>query len=222
MAEKDFQLQTLLNALEDEKSSKTLTHLEQDFYPNLREYLSELKDKLEDMGASTSSENERLRREYFKAKKIAERLFILRIKKISLSSLHQFSGVEKVKMDRMTDREGEFFNDMKILLKNIREEVFYGGYRRQASDEESPKEEKIQEMQESKKPEKIPQEKEEIQEAPGDLEKGEVLIHVIEDMPAFVDLETTYNLKKEDVVTLREDIANVLISKGKARKVVLN
>ncbi len=222
MADKDFQLQTLLNALEDEKSSKTLTPLEQNFYSDFRRYLNGLKDKLEDMGVSTSSENERLRREYIKAKKISERLFILRIKKISLSSLHQFSGVEKVKMGMMTDREGEFFNDMKVLLKNIKEEIFYGGYRRSADEEEPPIDEKMEDIPKEKNTEKETREKEVPTDTKDDTDTGEILIHVIEDMPAFVDLETTYDLKKEDVVTLREDIANVLISKGKARKVVLN
>ncbi|MFO7793301.1 MAG: hypothetical protein R6W73_10060 [Candidatus Saliniplasma sp.] len=51
---------------------------------------------------------------------------------------------------------------------------------------------------------------------------SEILIHVIEKVPPFVDMDATYDLKKEDVVTLREDIANVLIKRGKARKIELD
>ncbi len=223
MAEKIFQLQTLLNALEDEKSSKTLGHLEPGFYPQLREYLNDLEARIEDMGVSTSGDNERLRREFIKAKNIADRLFTLRIKKIALSALHHFSGVDKVKLDKMTDRESEFFNDMKVLLKNVKEEVFYGGYRRSAPEEDTDQEVRVEEKTvEKEAPKSKSREKEVIPGKNVDVDAGEVLIHVIEDMPAFIDIETTYDLKKEDVVTLREDIANVLISKGKARKVVLD
>lgn len=51
---------------------------------------------------------------------------------------------------------------------------------------------------------------------------SEILIHVIEKVPPFVDMDATYDLKKEDVVTLREDIADVLIKRGKARKIELD
>ncbi len=50
----------------------------------------------------------------------------------------------------------------------------------------------------------------------------EILIHVVEKIPPFVDMDATYDLKKEDVVTLREDIASVLIKRGKARKIELD
>lgn len=49
----------------------------------------------------------------------------------------------------------------------------------------------------------------------------ELLVHIIEDVPPFVDVDNAYELRKEDVVTLQEDIAKVLIERGKARKVKL-
>jgi len=55
-----------------------------------------------------------------------------------------------------------------------------------------------------------------------DLEgQDEILIHITEDVPSFVDMNVTYDLQKEDVLTLREDLAEVLIERGKARKIKL-
>ncbi|MGM0405918.1 MAG: hypothetical protein ACQEQM_07245 [Thermoplasmatota archaeon] len=93
-------------------------------------------------------------------------------------------------------------------------------------DESIDKEKK--ELDKNEVPEKIPEPSpkefssiDEIEEYT-DEKPTEILIHVTEKIPPFVDMDATYDLKKEDVVTLREDIANVLIKRGKARKIVLD
>ncbi len=57
--------------------------------------------------------------------------------------------------------------------------------------------------------------------SPDVASQDEILIHITEDVPSFVDIDATYDLKKEDVLTLREDLAKVLIERGKARKIKL-
>jgi len=47
--------------------------------------------------------------------------------------------------------------------------------------------------------------------------KDHVLVHVLEDIPPFAGIDTTYRLKKEDVVTLPKTIAKILVDRGKAR-----
>src|SRR5256885_6820418 len=47
--------------------------------------------------------------------------------------------------------------------------------------------------------------------------KDHVLVHVLEDLPPFAGIDTTYRLKKEDVVTLPKTIAEILVGRGKAR-----
>ncbi len=47
--------------------------------------------------------------------------------------------------------------------------------------------------------------------------KDHVLVHVLEDLPPFAGIDTTYRLKKEDVVTLPKTIADILVGRGKAR-----
>ena len=95
-------------------------------------------------------------------------------------------------------------------------------------DKEKSIDKKKKEPDKTEVPEKVPEpSSEEI--SPVDETEGstcekptEILIHVTEKIPPFVDMDATYDLKKEDVVTLREDIANVLIKRGKARKIVLD
>jgi DNA replication initiation complex subunit (GINS family) len=47
--------------------------------------------------------------------------------------------------------------------------------------------------------------------------KDHVLVHVLEDLPPFAGIDTTYRLKKEDVITLPATIAKILVDRGKAR-----
>jgi len=47
--------------------------------------------------------------------------------------------------------------------------------------------------------------------------KDHVLVHVLEDIPPFAGIDTTYRLKREDVVTLPKTIAQILVDRGKAR-----
>ena len=47
--------------------------------------------------------------------------------------------------------------------------------------------------------------------------KDHVLVHVLEDLPPFAGIDTTYRLKKEDVVTLPKTVAQILVDRGKAR-----
>ncbi len=221
MAEKKFRLRDIMNALEAEKGEKkVLSDIQDDFFSELRTYLDELKERLNELDDHTSRDSERLRRKYLEAKRMSEKLFIIRVRKVCLASIHKFSGVEGVKIDNMIDKEKEFFEDVRGLLKNMKDEVFYGSYRRETKEEKAAEsEEESPDIDEDMTVPEDPVE-DEIIDVP-ENGKGEILIHMIDDAPSFVDVGATHDLKKEDVVTLREDLAKVLISRGKARKVEL-
>ena len=268
MADKEFQLNDLINALEHEKRSESLVKLDKHFFSELREYLDELKEDLKGQDFSTDRRAEILRREYSKAKKMAQTLFNTRVRKITLSAVHHSSGVEKVETEKMLDREMEFFKDTSMLITELKEEMFYGEYKRTPKEsvadelkdpkerledatQTEPKNDPIEDIPEVEHVESTEQHEgvkegsvgdEELQEESAhDLEEEleelsdeevedkeaedeqtqEILVHITEDVPPFVDIHTSYELKKEDVVTLREDIANVLITRGKARKIKL-
>ncbi|MGM0510278.1 MAG: hypothetical protein ACQESD_04025 [Thermoplasmatota archaeon] len=291
MADKEFQLNDLINALEHEKRSESLVKMDKHFFSELREYLDELEEDLKGQDFSTDRRAEILRREYSKAKKMAQNLFNTRVRKITLSAVHHSSGVDKVETEKMLDREMEFFKDTSMLITELKEEMFYGEYKRtpkesgeesvadelkdpkerlkdatqtepkkdpiedvsgveeeqhvepagseqpegvkigsvesvgSVDDEEFPDEgaddADIEEELEGLSGEEVEDKKAEVGEGSEDAQIHEILVHITEDVPPFVDIHTSYELKKEDVVTLREDIANVLITRGKARKIKL-
>ncbi len=41
-------------------------------------------------------------------------------------------------------------------------------------------------------------------------------MRILEDIPAFLGIDATYELKKEDVVSLPQQVAKVLLDQGKA------
>ena len=217
MADKKFKLRDIMNALEAEKGEKKgLSDIDDDFFTEIRDYLNDLKKMLHEQEDFTSKDAERLRRKYLEAKRMSEKLFILRVRKVALASVHKFSGAEGVDTDFMTDKEMEFFNDVRGLLKNMKDEVLYGIYRRNTSEDDTSEDDTEPDLVEEDTPtvEYMP-----LKENSG---KGEILIHVTDDVPSFVDQEVTHHLKREDVVTLKEELANVLISRGMARKVDLS
>ncbi len=278
MADDEYQLSDLVNALEDEKSAEGLCPLMDTFYRGMREYLDELEEEANDIGLPSNTEEEMIKREYTKAKRRAEALLNWRIKKIALAAVHEVSGAGKVSENKMTDREHELFQDTVKILREMKDEIFTGGYKRSVEEAEekevtsekedvSTNEERDEERDEEvdedvevdrdveeeksekgtepseqqyieeERPVHAEEERGEQKEAKEDKGKEkevkekkididdpseELLVHVIEDVPPFVDLDTSYDLKKEDVVTLSEEIAEVLIDREKVRKIELS
>ncbi len=110
--------------------------------------------------------------------------------------------------------------DVDIEQEHLDEEGLEG---EEIKEPEEPIEEESPELEESTQQKEETEEKENITEKEKIPQKSqsqeEVLVHITEDVPPFVDMDTTYDLKKEDVLTLREDIAEVLIEREKARKI---
>ncbi|MFW5928210.1 MAG: hypothetical protein ACOCSL_03320 [Thermoplasmatota archaeon] len=238
--DEDFNYDDLVNARDSEASSKQLCEIPDDFYDELREYIQELEERVSEIDFPHNKKEKFLYKEYKQVKNLADDFFKKRQKKIVLAAYHHSLG-ESVNTGRMLDREKELYKDISNLLQELKEEVFFGGYKRKASKSDKIKEEREieqdiiedeprPEIRDKELEEKSVVTEEEIDEKKSETEGSlsedmesydEVLIHVIEDIPPFIDLETSYELKKEDVVTLREDIANVLIERGKARKIKL-
>ncbi|MFO7990889.1 MAG: hypothetical protein R6U61_01180 [Thermoplasmata archaeon] len=271
MADEELGLDELVNVLETEKSTERLCRLKDDFYQRLREYLDDLKDKNDEIRIPKDTKEKMLRKEFMNAKEMANRLFFIRSRKILLSAVHQFGSTSTKSTDNMLSMEYELFQDSVSLIKETKEEMFYGGYKRVEKETEAEKDEVESDVikEERETPSKKEKEERNIKEegeavessvksdveeemtdgedveedgsldeendkkpisVPDAIEsneeaeqgsKNEVLIYITQDVPAFVDMEHTYELNKEDVVTLREKAANVLISRGFARKVEL-
>ncbi len=213
MAHDEFQFQDLVDALEMERGSKTITKIDRDFFKEMREFILELEEEVTKNSQNINTLDRIGLDHLLKAKKMAEDLLNRRLKKIALAAVHQEMGIEKVDTSNMTERENELFHDIKDLLDETKGELRDGGYRRHKQEVVPDPPAAVQEEKEEK-PKKA------VKVTPDD-KLEEILVHVIDDVPTFVDMETTYTLKKEDVITLRADLAKVLISRELAREVVL-
>ncbi len=216
MDDKELTYEDVLDVLEREKGSEQPCALPDDFYRRLREYIQRLEERSEEIGVAPSDKRERrMQRQHEKVKQIANHFFKERQKKIILAAYHRSLG-QRVNTDNLIDREQQLLNEVSSLLKDLKNLVFLGEYKRKTKDEEKKK---VEEVREEKDVEEEPSEKPSLEKKVEPHE--ELLVHIIDDVPPFVDVNTSYDLKKEDVVTLHEEIANVLIERGKARKVKL-
>ncbi len=209
MSDDEFQFQDLVDTLEREKAAKTIQDLDDDFFRNMREFIRELEGEVNQRTQDINTLDKVGFDQLMNARKMSKHLINVRLKKILLAAVHLQMGVKKVNTNAMTNRENELFNDVKDLLEEAKGELKEGEYRRVKKEEEPPAP-----VKKKKKPE--------VSETKVGESQEEILVHVTEDVPTFVDMETTYTLKKEDVVTLGVYLANVLIKKELAKKVDLN
>ncbi len=233
MADDDLAYEDVVDVWEREKDYEQPCDLPDDFYRRLREYIQDLEKKTEEIGITPSNKSEkRVQKQYERVKKISELFFKERQKKIVLAAYHKSLG-QAVSTKNLTDKELQLLDEVSSLLKDLKNIVFLGEYKRKPKDDRD--EEEVSREEKREKEEKKAEEREESKaekeedQATGteEIEREkvepheELLIHILEDVPPFVDLDTSYELNKEDVVTLQEDIAEVLIERGKARKIRL-
>ncbi len=246
MDEDQLTYEEIADVWEKEKESKLPSDLPDNFYKRLRDYIRELEKKMEDIEVPPKTKKEkRIQKQYQRVQKISKLFFKERQKKIVLAAYHKSLG-KKVNSENLIDQELELLREISTLLNELKNQVFLGEYKRKSKKRKQDPKKKIEESQkdkletkeskkiakkdldDSKKKKRVDKKKDEdIPDLafPNDIssseEYNEVLVHIIEDVPSFVDIDATHDLKKEDVLTLREDIAEVLIKRGKAKKVKL-
>jgi len=251
MADDDLTYEDVIDVWEREKEAKLPCTLPNNFYERLRTYIRDLESDVEDIEVPPKNKRgRRIQKQYERVQKIAELFFKERQKKIVLAAYHKSMG-KTVSAENLVDAELELLEEISTLLEELKNKVFLGEYKRKPQKSVSKEKERIEEkiQEEESQPEEIVEDKTQEQ-AEGkkslahtesqvvkdedkseaskeehlsvDLnEQDEILIHITEDVPSFVDMNVTYDLQKEDVLTLREDLAEVLIERGKARKIKL-
>ncbi len=241
MADDDLGYDDVIDVWEREKDTTQPCALPENFYQRLRGYIQELEEKTKDIETPPKNKRERMvQKQYERVLKIADHFFKERQKKIVLAAYHRSLG-EEVNTENLLDRELELLDDISSLLKELKDLMFYGEYKRKTKGEVKHEEEKpegTEKTEEGKATEEKESEVEKEEETtsteakkkPTEKGKGleaemkaheEVLVYILEDIPPFVDMDSNYELSKEDVVTLQENIARVLIEREKARKVKL-
>ncbi len=220
--EEEVNFERVTKVYREEGGKKTLAALEEDFYDKLAAYVKRLEtDANREAQANPNAPKAlMLQDELRKVLKRREQIFTYRERKLALLASSKASGAE-IEMLSLPRQDRALFDAMVALLVRTRADAFGGSPfgsepgpapaeataapPAPAAEKKAPAGMKVLSSEETRKPKVAP------------TLKDHVIVHVLEDLPPFAGLDTTYSLKKEDVVTLPKTIAEILVSRGKAR-----
>ena len=200
MDEDEISYKNLRKIQQMEKNSPVLTGLKSGFYNELFEYLEKLDKRLEK--ESSSQKQILLKDEIQNTRKIVANVYEQREKKILLAAV---SKARSGNPDRknMLDVEKNLFDAVLGLLLQSRERFL---------ENKTKKNEKVtnSEKTESKK-ENIVEEKQ---------ENSNPVLLVTKGIPEFIGTDTKrYNLRKDDVVSMPENMSDMLLKRNVAEKI---
>ena len=199
----------------EETGRKTLTPLEADFYDKLSAYIDRLETSAQREAQKDANAPKALllQDELRKVRKKREQIFTYRERKLALLASSKASGAE-VELPNLASQERALFENLVAVLKTTRDGAFgaspFG--REPAAEMPAGSDQtrggpsmRVVKSEETKRPVVAPS------------LKDYAVVHVLEDIPPFAGIDTTYRLRKEDVVTLPKTIAQILVDRGKAR-----
>jgi len=223
--EEDVNFERVTKVYREESGKKTLVSLEADFYDKLAAYVVRL-DEAANKEAQKDPNSPKallLQDELRKVRKRRDQIFTYRERKLALLASSRASGAD-VEIPNLPAQERTLFENMVAVLKKARAESFGGspfGSEPAAAAAEPAPPEKPAPTKEAPRMKVVRAEETRRAPTPPSL-KDHVLVHVLEDLPPFAGIDTTYRLKKEDVVTLPKTIAQILVDRGKARIVQMS
>src|SRR6266571_223453 len=217
--EEEVNFERVTKVYREESGKKTLVALEADFYDKLASYIARLDESAnkEAQKDPNSPKALLLQDELRKVRKRRDQIFTYRERKLALLASSRASGAE-VEVPHLTTQESALFENMVALLKKSRADAF-GPLPHPAEATPSTEPPRPKGPAPSKEPERmrVVRAEETKRTVVAPTLKDHVLVHVLEDLPPFAGIDTTYRLKKEDVVTLPKTIAEILVGRGKAR-----
>ncbi len=209
MDDEEIEYKTLRKIQEMEKNSPVLTELKSYFYDKLNKYLKHLENRLK----SESSQQKQilLKDEIQNIKKIATNIYEQREKKIILAAVTKVRGGNP-DLSKMIDIEENLFNSILNLMLNSRKKFLEDKTEEFVEPESSKKNEK----------EKDDEKKQEPSEKEHNLKEKNInpIVRITENIPEFIGTdEKKYNLRNNDIVSIPEDMSDMLVSRGVAKKV---
>ena len=215
--EEEVNFERVTKVYREESGKKTLVSLEADFYDRLATYIGRLEESAnkEAQKDPNSPKALLLQDELRKVRKRRDQIFTYRERKLALLASSRASGSE-VEVPNLPAQERFLFDNMVALLRKSRTDAF-GGSAFGVEPAPPPATSTVVPAKEKPAGMKVVR-AEETRRAPvAPSLEDHVLVHVLEDVPPFAGIDTTYRLKKEDVVTLPKTIAQILVDRGKAR-----
>lgn len=201
--DEEINYRTLRKIQEIEKNSPGLSELKPDFYHQLKEYLKNLNNRLD---LEKSSQKKMLIiDEIGNIKKIGINIYEHREKKILLAAISKARGGNP-ELKNIINEEKTLFDSVYELILKSRESILEG-----------------KKLNENKKAESFESKdlstNEKINEV--EQENPNPIIKINQDLPEFIGTDgKKYNLKKNDIISLQDNICNILINRGVAEKII--
>jgi len=214
MEEEKINYRILRKIQETEKNSPILTELVSDFYGDLAEYLENLNNRIE---KETAHQKQMLLNDEIQnTKKIAASIYEQREKKILLAAISKARGGNP-DLKNMIDAEAYLYESVLNVMLTSRKKYLEKETKKESEDTtktietEEKKEEKIEEHPKIEEPAKTKETKQ---------KNTNPLIRITKDIPEFIGTdEKKYNLKNNDVLSLPEDMGEMLLKRGAAEKI---
>ena len=198
MKDDEINYRTLRKIQQMEKNSPTLTDLRPDFYENLSEYLKNLDNRFE--CESSSQKQMLLKDEIQNTKKIATSIYEQREKKVLLAAVTKARGGTP-DLKNMVNIEKNLFEPVLELMLNSRKKILENETIENISNDTKSvelKEKKTEEKQENSNP----------------------IVRINQDVPEFIGTdEKKYNIRKNDLISLPEDMSDTLSKRGVVEKI---
>lgn len=214
MEEEKINYRILRKIQETEKNSPILTELVPDFYGDLTEYLENLNNRLE---KETAHQKQMLLNDEIQnTKKIAASIYEQREKKILLAAISKARGGNP-DLKNMIDAEANLYESVLNVMLTSRKKYLEKETKKESEDTtktiatEEKREDEIVEQPEIKEPVKTKETKQ---------KNTNPIIRITKDIPEFIGTdEKKYNLKNNDVLSLPEDMGEMLLKRGAAEKI---
>jgi DNA replication initiation complex subunit (GINS family) len=225
--DESFTFETIATVYREERKSKTLTVLPMHFYEKLSKYINELKTNYveEKSKDPISSKTIMLEDEYTKAQKRASQIYEHRERKIVLLALARSNGQDPDVKSLTRTEQSSFYEIVDILKKNKNNIMLQNEQKTCESktfltSDQIPstksKDVNLDEVALKNNEEEIKVNENEKTEFDNEMQDNPVLL-ILEDVPSFETEERSYNLKKDDAISLSKDVAKILCKHKKAR-----
>ncbi len=232
MAEKDINItyETLFDLLRREKSRAELQKLDSSFFEDVNSYIKEkhaiLKDQQIKIGMSAIAEKEKTEKQIENIKSMLKGLFEKRQQKIvEMAIIKSRTSSDTTDYSALLKEEREMFDELFELLHNFKKKVLVRlltepDFMQPKQEKKEPaKPEKLETAEETEDITKIEKREAEVREAE-EPEKTK-LIRFIYSVPKFLghQLEIYGPFEEDDTANLPEEIADILIKKGRAEEI---
>ncbi|MCF7871513.1 hypothetical protein K9L97_00600 [Candidatus Woesearchaeota archaeon] len=211
----------LFDILRREKNRNELQELDPKFYEDVKIYIREKNETANEQvnnQMSTTAEQEKIKIQLKNIKKILAELYEIRQKKIIGISTHKVrTNSTLIDTSKMLQQEKELYENLTILLNrtknNILNEIQQFQTDQGAQIKERP-------SLDSKKPEQDKQDNASQNEEIQTKNTESITVEILTNLPKFMGLDKKiygpYN--KNDQIELPEELANMLIKKGRAKQ----